>query len=115
MILISFGALALAYFGLASTHSVWMLYSFGIVYGCFSGIGVLLAPMVAELFGFKALGVIVGALVMANSIGGAISPPLAGAIFDMTGSYEAAFIVSGLLGLVSLFLMFLLKRPSRAS
>ena len=113
MILVSFGALALAYFGLASSHSVWMLYAFGIVYGCFSGIGVLLAPMVAELFGFKALGVIVGTLVMANSIGGAISPPLAGAIFDMTGSYETAFIASGFLGLAAVILIALLKRPNR--
>jgi MFS family permease len=115
MILISFGALALAYLGLAISHSIWMLYAFGIVYGCFSGIGVLLAPTVAELFGFKALGIIVGTLVMANCLGGAVSPPLAGAIFDMTGSYQIAFISCGLLGLVSLILMALLKRPNRIS
>jgi MFS family permease len=113
MIMVSFGALALAYFGLAASRSIWMLYVFGIVYGCFSGIGVLLAPILADFFGFKALGVIVGAMVMANALGGAVSPPLAGAIFDMTGSYQIAFIASGFLGLAAVILIALFKRPNR--
>jgi MFS family permease len=113
MVMISFVALTLAFGGLAASRSVWMLYSFGIVFGIFSGIGVLLAPMVADFFGFKALGVIIGALVMGNALGGAISPPLAGAIYDVTGSYQLAFIACGVLGLASVILMYLIKPPSR--
>jgi MFS family permease len=115
MVLISFVALTLAFGGLAASRSIWMLYSFGIVFGCFSGIGVLLAPMVADFFGFKALGVIVGALVMANALGGAISPPLAGGIFDLTGSYLWAFIACAVLGLASVVLMYLIKPPPRTA
>ena len=52
---------------------------------------------------------------MANALGGAVSPPLAGAIFDMTGSYQMAFIASGFLGLAAVILMHVLKRPNRIS
>jgi MFS family permease len=109
VVMISFTALAVSYFGLAASGSIWMLYVFGILYGCFSGIGVLLGPILTEFFGFKTLGVIVGAMMLAFALGGAVSPPLAGAIFDLTGSYQVAFMVSGLLGLASAILMFMLK------
>jgi MFS transporter, OFA family, oxalate/formate antiporter len=109
IVTISFGVLALAYFGLAGSGSIWMLYVFGILYGCFSGFGVLLGPILTEFFGFKTLGVIVGAMMLAFALGGAVGPPLAGAIFDTTKSYQAAFMVSGLIGLTSAILMLLIK------
>jgi MFS family permease len=111
IVMISFAALALAYTGLALNQSVGIIYIFGVVYGCFSGIGILLAPITAEFFGYKSLGALVGTLIMANALGGALSPPLAGAIFDHTGSYQWAFAACAILGLASVIMMYLLNPP----
>jgi MFS transporter, OFA family, oxalate/formate antiporter len=108
-ILYGFLLTGLGYICLSASHSIWMLYVFAVVFGALNGVGLLLIPIIAEYFGFKDLGVISGIVVFANSAGAAISPPLAGAIFDSTGSYEIAFILCGIFGLAAGILMWLLK------
>ena len=56
-----------------------------------------MSPTVAEFFGTRAHGALFGIVLMCGSIGGAIGPLAAGAVFDATGSYRIAFGV--LLGL----------------
>jgi OFA family oxalate/formate antiporter-like MFS transporter len=107
--IISFGLLGLAFLGLTFSRTVWMLYIFAVFYGCFSGIGILVTAFMAERFGLKALGMITGAVVSANSLGGAIGPTLAGSIFDFTGSYHVAFLVCGIMGVAACVLIWLLK------
>jgi MFS transporter, OFA family, oxalate/formate antiporter len=97
------------YLCLSVSHSIWMLYVFAVIFGALNGVGLLLIPFIAEYFGFKELGVISGIVVFANSAGAAISPPLAGAIFDAAGSYEIAFILCGIFGITAGILMWLLK------
>jgi MFS family permease len=98
---VSYGLMAAAYLGLSVSRTVGMLYAFAVIFGALSGVGILLVPIVAERYGFKELGIISGTIVFANSLGGAISPPLAGAIFDGTGSYRWAFISCAILGLAA--------------
>lgn len=105
----SFIMTGLAYFGLTFNSSIWMLYLFAIIFGALCGIGILLIPLVAEYYGLKELGVISGVMVFANSTGGAISPPLAGAIFDSTGTYHLAFFLCGLCGIASGIIISLIK------
>ena len=69
-------------------------------------------PTIAEYFGFKDLGAISGVIVFANSLGGAVSPPLAGAIFDMSGSYDIAFVCCSISGFAAGFIVWLLKPTS---
>ncbi len=53
----------------------------------------------------KSLGVISGTIFCISNIGAAIGPPAAGGIFDITGSYQLAFISSLVAGLAaSLFI-----------
>jgi len=85
--------IALAFVGLMLTHSVGFLFVFAVCFGILSGVSVLLIPLVAEYFGFKELGVVSGIAIFTNSIGGAISPPLAGAIYDRTQNYHLAFLL----------------------
>jgi MFS family permease len=106
---VSFTLLGLAFLGLALCHSIWMLYVFAVFYGCFSGIGILVTAFMAERFGLKALGTITGAVVAANSLGGAIGPTLAGSLFDFSGNYFVAFLICGIVGVASGILMWLLK------
>jgi MFS family permease len=105
----SFLITGLAYTGLSLSHSIWMLYTFAAIFGALCGVGVLLIPTIAEYFGFKDLGTISGVIVFANSLGGALSPPLAGAVFDVTGSYEIAFIMCGFFGIAAGIIVWLLK------
>jgi MFS family permease len=106
---LSYAITGVAFIGLAFIHNTAMLYIFAIIFGSLFGIGVLLVPMVTEYFGFQQLGIISGTIVFSNSFGGAVGPPLAGAIFDTTGSYFIDFLICGLIGLVAGFIVFLIK------
>jgi MFS family permease len=88
-LLISFILLAVAFIGVSASGTVRMLYVFAVLYGTFSGVGILLAPITAEYFGLKAT--------------------LAGYIFDTTGSYQLAFISCGILGIAASIIIWLLK------
>jgi len=72
---------------------IWVFYVFAIIFGVSSGGIIPLATIIpAELFGLRSLGIILGALMLLASVGGAIGPPLAGYIFDVTGNYGLAFV-----------------------
>jgi MFS family permease len=99
----------LAFAGLAFVPNTGMLYLFAVIFGSLFGIGVLLVPMVTEYFGFRALGIISGMLVFSNSAGGAIGPPVAGAIFDITGKYQIDFIGCAIIALAAGLIIYLVK------
>jgi MFS family permease len=56
----------------------------------------LLAAIPADLFAGRHLGVILGAAQGGGGLGGFIGPFLGGWLFDVTGSYQAAFVVAAL-------------------
>lgn len=83
------GTVILIYTG--ALGSVWY---FVIVWGFAMGGVVALEPLiVAECFGMKSFGVILGVVFVATTIGSATGPPFAGFIFDTRGSYAFAFLV----------------------
>ena len=88
----------------------WMLYLFACVYGfAHGGFFAVISPWVAELFGLSSHGVILGAVFFSTTIGGAIGPVLAGHIFDVTSSYQLAFLVFTVICIVGFILTLLLK------
>jgi len=106
--------ISVALFWLTAVREMWMFYLFAIIFGFgYGGVAALESPRVAELFGLSSHGVIFGAVVFGATIGGAIGPLVAGRIFDITGSYQLAFLISGTLGIVSLILALLLRRIRR--
>lgn len=50
-------------------------------------------PITSEFFGLAYLGSILGAMATTFGIGGAVGPMVAGYVFDLTGSYVAAFLL----------------------
>ena len=87
-----------------------MLYLFAAIYGfAHGGFFTLLSPLVAELFGLSSHGAIFGAIFFAGTIGGAIGPPLAGRIFDVTGNYQLAFLICAVVSGIALTLALLLR------
>ena len=87
-----------------------MLYLFAIVFGfADGGMGSVVTPLVARIFGLKSLGLIFGAISFGVTIGCALGPLLTGYIFDVTDSYNLAFLVLAAIGLTGLILIVLLK------
>jgi len=74
--------------------SAWMLFVFAVVYGfAHGGFFTVMSPTVAELFGTGSHGLLFGLVLFSGTLGGSIGPLLTGHIFDVTGSYRAAFLV----------------------
>ncbi len=109
-----FIAAIVAFIWLQFAKELWMLYLFATLFGF--GYGALIAlesPMVAELFGLKAHGALLGVVHLGVTIGGAASPLLAGRIFDVTGSYQLAFLVTLGLCVAGVILALLIKPPHK--
>ncbi len=91
----------------------WMLFLFAVVYGfAHGGLFTVVSPTVAELFGTGSHGVLFGIVLFSGNIGGAISPILAGRIFDVMGSYRIIFLMLTVVAATGFVLVSLL-RPLR--
>ena len=96
---------------LRSASELWMLYFFTIVFAlAYGGYAAVPSPMVAEYFGLKSHGAIFGTVYLSFMVGGAIGPLAAGRIFDVTASYNLAFIACAVLSVIGLLLLVPLKR-----
>ena len=83
-----------AFLWLLVARELWMLYLFAALFGVGLWASTAAeAPITAELFGLRSHGVILGVTNFGTAIGGAIGPVLAGYIFDVTGSYQPAFLI----------------------
>lgn len=101
----------LALIWLLFAKEIWMFYVFAVIFGvAYGGIISLQSLVTAELFGLSSLGIVFGSLMFFGTIGGAIGPPLAGTIFDVTGGYNLAFLICVIIGaLAIIFSLILLK------
>ena len=91
-------------------RELWMLYLFAAVFGfAYGGYGPLIALISAELFGLSSLGVILGVVTFWTTIGAAVGPAVAGRIFDITSSYQSAFLVCIALSIVAIILILSLR------
>jgi len=109
-LIICLGLMSVALFWLIIAKELWMLYLLAAIFGFTSGGSeALFIPMMAKLFGLRSLGVIFGVNAFGFMIGGAIGPVLAGHIFDITGSYQLAFLVGAVVGIIGLIVLLFLK------
>lgn len=91
-------------------ETLWMLFLFAFIYGlAHGGVFTTVSPIVAEIFGIKAHGTILGIVVCFGTTGGAIGPIFTGQLFDMTGSYAPAFLAFIIISTCSLGILYLLK------
>ncbi len=94
---------------LAARH-LWMLYLFAILFGLAYGeILCMMSLLPADLFGLRSQGAILGIVVFASTPGGGMGPSAAGAIFDLTGSYQAVFLVCIAAVIIGLVMAFCIK------
>ena len=74
---------------------------------------VLYAAEIANHYGTEKMGTIYSTLFLSNGIAGFVAPPLAGRIFDNTGSYSPAFLIFGSLAFISIFLFYFIYQPAK--
>jgi MFS family permease len=80
--------LGLSYAFWIGAHAYATLVVFALVMGASYGGMIALSPaVVAEIFGVRGLGALLGALYTSSSISALAGPPLAGFVIDRTGSY----------------------------
>ncbi len=106
----SFVLMAVAFSWVFVANEMWMLYIFAGVFGfAYGGLVSTQSPIIADLFGMRSHGVILGVIVSIITCGAAVGPVMAGAIFDVTGSYNIAFIVCLVFSISGIILSLLLK------
>lgn len=109
-LIICFILMLIALAWLLVIKEVWMFYLFAAIFGLgYGGGAALKSPLTAELFGLSSHGLILGIAYFGDCFGGVIGPVLAGGIFDITGSYQLAFIVSIAASIIALILTLLLR------
>lgn len=97
------------------SHSYALLVVFALVMGSAYGGMIALSPaVVAELFGVRGLGAMLGALYTSSSISALTGPPLVGFVIDSTGSYLWAATFAGATGIVAFLIIIPLGRGRNA-
>ncbi len=90
-----------------SAELIWVgLSLFGFGWG---GIYTLIQLLCADLFGLKALGKIIGAITVLDTLGGGLGPFMTGVLYDVSGSYVLPFVVIALLMAIAILCGTLLR------
>lgn len=109
-LVITFLCLASSLIWLQVSNTLWMLFLFALAYGfSHGGFFSLSSPLIADLFGTRAHGIIFGIVVFASTVGGSSGPVTAGYIFDMTGSYRTSFLILNVMSILGLIAAITLK------
>ena len=107
--IIGFILMSASLFWLVLDREMWMLYLFAVVLGIArGGMAASDSPLVAGLFGLNSHGLILGVTSLGFTMGAALGPFLAGSIFDDSGSYQTAFLLSAAISIVGLVITALL-------
>ena len=92
---------AVALFLLVPTSSLWAFYVLAALLAfCFSASTPVRQAMAPPLFGLRSIGAVLGFAYLAWSIGALAGPFLGGLIYDLTHSYDLAFVLGGVLLLI---------------
>jgi MFS family permease len=98
---------------LSQIGSLGLFYLFATLFGiAYGGVLVMIPRLTALIFGMKYMGAIYGSLSVADGIGFAVGPLLAGYLFDVFGNYNGAFLItaSGIF-LAGMSVFFLKQKP----
>jgi MFS family permease len=85
------------------------------VFAVLYGIGLwttvaVLSAFIADLLGLKAHGSIFSCMVFSGTVGGGLGPVVVGAPFDLTGAYQAGFLICLAVSIVSLASLYFVPR-----
>lgn len=117
------GFLVAMYLGMAASLAIWivgdtltLLAIFGLVFGLFYGGWVAILPaVVADLFGSRSVGGILGVLYSSVAIGTLVGPSGVGFIYDISHSYVVPITASAASSAIAAMLTFVAAKRSMAA
>jgi OFA family oxalate/formate antiporter-like MFS transporter len=112
-LLLLLGIQTLALLFLIWATSLWLLFALVLFFGF--GLGAaspVRTTMIPHLFGTRSMGTIMGLATFAWAVGGIAGPVLAGYIFDLSQSYDIAFLAGGLLLIIGMLAVYYLDGRS---
>jgi MFS family permease len=110
--LIGFALMGLSLFFLVFVNTLNMFCLWVAVFGfSYGGCVSCESPFVADVFGLRSHGLLLGIVACGFTFGGGVGPFMAGYIFDVAGTYEAAFLLCSILSFAGLLLAWMLRRP----
>ncbi len=81
-----------ALLGINDTSQIWLVYSFGILFGFGAGLAIPVTfAASADIFHGRHFGMVGGLLLGGMGVGGVLGPWLGGYLFDISGTYKFAF------------------------
>jgi MFS family permease len=90
-----------------------MAYVFAAIFGFGMGADYMMIPLItAECFGLRSLGRIMGVIITTDSLGQAFAPVVVGHIFDVTKSYNWAFVLLTSMAASGALAIAFVRRPS---
>lgn len=106
---------------LGASFAIWFVagsYPVLVVFAAVLGVGyggwIALQPaVIAELFGLRGLGGVVGLVYTSGGIGALLGAPVAGVLVDVTGGYGWAIVFAGVCGIGSFLALIPLRGPAR--
>ncbi len=110
VLVLTFILMLISLLWLYQADGLWQLRLFVMGYGfAHGGFSALMSPLLAELFGTRALSSLFGIVVFFGTAGAGIGPLVAGRIYDVTHSYQPAFLILIIASIIGLILALLLK------
>jgi MFS family permease len=104
----------LAFCGFAASHGSGLLYPAAVVFGAsYGGATTLFPAITSDFFGRTYTGAIVGLVFAMAGSSAAVGPFVAGKLYDATGSYRVAFLLSAACNLAAIALVAVLRAPRR--
>jgi MFS family permease len=93
---------ALVLLALGRPPALWAAYGYAVLLGVgYSATAAITPAMVSDRFSGRHFGAIVGVGLMSSAAASAFGPWLAGHLYDTTGSYTVAFLISAACGVVA--------------
>jgi MFS family permease len=112
--MVNLGLQVFSWLWVMATTSGWMLIVFAAAFGfSYGGVSTVFPAIVGDYFGRLKAASIIGAIFTVAGAAAAVGPLVGGYIFDLTHSYQLAFLMGALTNLLSLILLFLSQPPSR--
>jgi MFS family permease len=104
-LILGFAIMTLSLLLVAFSASLGALYVFAVLFGFAFGACVTCeSPIVADLFGLRSHGVLLGIVACGFTFGGGVGPFVMGYIFDVLARYQSAFILCAALSAAGLLL-----------
>ncbi len=109
-LVITFIIMVISLLWLYQAEGLWQLRLFAMFYAIAHGGSLTLIPLLlAKLFGTRALSSLFGIVLFFGTAGAGTGPIVAGRIYDVTGSYQSAFLIMIIASVIGLTMALMLK------